>query len=142
MVTRFLFIIKALSRHQWEELFHAILWVPLVRTALLLLPWRSVSAALDGKAVTTLESPDWASAKATVWAVGAVSRRLLRDRPCLTQALVAQRRLRKHGVETRLKLGATQTEGVFRAHAWLEQDGHVILGGSDSAKLYNLFRPI
>ena len=83
-----------------------------------------------------------ARARIDRWAVHAVTRRILRGRPCLTQALVARRFLRRHGVETELRLGALLDGSQFRAHAWLERDGHVVIGGVESTQAYTSFRPI
>lgn len=48
---------------------------------------------------------------------------------CLTQALAGWVMLTRHGAVSRIRIGVTspQQEG-FRAHAWLESEGRVILG--------------
>ena len=49
---------------------------------------------------------------------------------CLVQALAAQRMLGRRGVATKLQIGARRgdDEGLD-AHAWLERNGEIILGG-------------
>jgi hypothetical protein len=63
-------------------------------------------------------------------AVEAVSRRIPQA-TCLTQALSAQLLLRHLGYDSSLCLGvARDHRGEFRAHAWLEREGSVVIGGT------------
>ncbi len=53
---------------------------------------------------------------------------------CLTQAVAAQLLLRRHGYQSRLCLGAMRSaQGAFAAHAWIEHDGRIVVGGAGSA---------
>lgn len=47
---------------------------------------------------------------------------------CLKEALVLSRLLARDGVSTQLRIGVGRQAEAFAAHAWLEQDGRVILG--------------
>ena len=47
---------------------------------------------------------------------------------CLTKALVLQAVLSRRGVESSLLVGAATIEGCFRAHAWVEARGQVLIG--------------
>jgi hypothetical protein len=50
---------------------------------------------------------------------------------CLTRAITGQYLLRKAGIESRLCIGVMRDDHKkFQAHAWLEKDCRVILGGS------------
>jgi hypothetical protein len=51
---------------------------------------------------------------------------------CLRQALVAWWLLGRRGVDTNLVIGVRKDEQGFAAHAWVELDGDVIIGGADS----------
>ena len=54
-------------------------------------------------------------------------------RPCLPQALAAQLLLVRRGFPARLRLGVAKGDrGQVRAHAWMETDGRVVTGGSES----------
>ena len=65
-----------------------------------------------------------------IWAVEAVSKFVPRA-SCLTQAIAAKLLLRRFGQDAQLCLGVAHTEdGTLRAHAWLEREGHPVLGGS------------
>ena len=73
-----------------------------------------------------------------VWAASAVAGRLLPKRPCLTQALVVQFLLRRRGDNAAtLRIGVAK-DGDFgiAAHAWVEREGEVIIGGTDSPHRY------
>jgi Transglutaminase-like superfamily len=73
-----------------------------------------------------------------VWAVEAASRFVPRAN-CLTQALAAQIMLQRHGHSATLCLGVQRTPArPFRAHAWLELNGEIILGGEESRLLARL----
>jgi hypothetical protein len=62
---------------------------------------------------------------------------------CLAQALAAQVLLARAGVPTQLRIGVARSAGApLRAHAWLERDGCVILGGSDKLARFTPFPPL
>jgi hypothetical protein len=64
-----------------------------------------------------------------VWAVGAAGRLVPRT-TCLARALAAQALLARRGHASELRLGVAGGAGrVFEAHAWLERDGRVLIGG-------------
>ena len=66
------------------------------------------------------------------WAVRIASRYLPRA-SCLTQPLAASFLLQRRGQPTTLRVGvAKNVRGHFEAHAWLENDGQIIIGGSDT----------
>ena len=50
---------------------------------------------------------------------------------CLKKALVLSWLLRRRGVATALHIGVARWDGRLAAHAWLEQNGEVILGGPE-----------
>ncbi len=145
MMSRLLHSVRTvprLSGLQWVALGQAVAWTALVRAALTVVPWRRVAAASEQRKVRS-GAPDWARARAVVWAVEAVARRVLPERPCLTQALVAQRLLRKHGVDTQLLLGAARIPGKpLQAHAWLEHEGQIVIGRIQTEVPYTAFRPV
>lgn len=71
------------------------------------------------------------------WAVRAVARRLFGDKPCLPQALGLQWLLRRRGYDTLLHIGVRKDDkGKLEAHAWLEKDDFVLIGGSSSRYTY------
>jgi hypothetical protein len=76
-----------------------------------------------------------------LWAVAAVNRRLFPDRPCLTQALAARYLLSRGGVPSVLQIGVTRDGSELQAHAWLEREGGVIIGGEQSPARYRRLGP-
>ena len=67
-----------------------------------------------------------------VWAVETAGRHLPAC-TCLSKALVAQSLLWRHGYSTKLQIGVVKgSERSIKAHAWLEHDGMVVIGGPES----------
>jgi hypothetical protein len=64
------------------------------------------------------------------WAVEVASRRTVGRATCLVEALVAQVVLAAQGHPSQLQFGVARSEaGGVRAHAWVESDGRVVIGG-------------
>jgi hypothetical protein len=56
---------------------------------------------------------------------------------CLAQAIVACRILNRAGIPAAVRIGAAKSEGsAIHAHAWVEYEGRIILGGEESAVTY------
>lgn len=129
-----------LTWSQWRDLSRASAWILGTRAALSVLSWKRVSNAFS-QTHRPVGPLNLSRAKQTVWAVDAVAKRILGDKPCLTQALVARHLLRDYGVETDLLLGAARKEtGEIEAHAWLEREGIVVIGGATSPQKYITFQ--
>ena len=64
-----------------------------------------------------------------LWAMKAAKRRCPIRTTCLGEALVAEALFVQHGYKPTLCIGAARREGRFEAHAWLEQDDTVVIGG-------------
>ena len=70
-----------------------------------------------------------------IWAVDVVGRRLFPQNPCLTQAVVVQRLLRRRGIPAELRIGVRKEQGAtLEAHAWVEHGGEVVMGGRGLAE--------
>ena len=64
-----------------------------------------------------------------VWAVATASR-CVPGSTCLVRALGARTLLSRYGYSSKLRLGvARRPDGAFEAHAWLEHDTRVLIGG-------------
>jgi hypothetical protein len=50
---------------------------------------------------------------------------------CLIQALAAQALLLRHGYEPKLTIGVRKDRNQLSAHAWVECDQHILVGGPD-----------
>ena len=65
------------------------------------------------------------------WAIEAVSRRTP-GAHCLVQSYAAVRLFREYGYPAVMRIGVAKPEGKFSAHAWVELDGCIVIGGADS----------
>ena len=113
-------------------LMGAVSLLAATRVALWLLPFRTVQRLLgcvaQGAPVSCVGEAS--SADRIAWAVS-VAGRYLPAATCLVQALAAQILLTRQGQIGRLRIGVARgAEGEFQAHAWLECQGRVIIGGS------------
>lgn len=112
-----------------------------IRLGLWLLPFRTFRRLLDRVTHAphrpgTLDRRQ-ASPEQVVWAVTTASRYLPGARTCLVRALAAQVLLARRGHPTRLRIGVAKGEaGQLEAHAWVEKDGKVLIGGTDDLARY------
>jgi hypothetical protein len=119
----------------------------IIRLGLWLVPFRTLQKILERLfrcPVTASEqslSPEKVlSAKKVSWAVRAVSR-YVPSATCLAQALTLQALLSQMGIHSALELGVTRNdESGFTAHAWVEIDGTVIIGGEERDRYTRLMR--
>jgi hypothetical protein len=124
--------LRALSGAERRLLVEAALLLAVIRAALWLLPFEGVRRVTRrlGRPPRRRPSVDGADEARLVWAVGAAGRGLPRI-TCLVRALAAQALLARHGRASELRLGvARRPDGAFAAHAWLEREGRVLLGGA------------
>ncbi|MBE2262957.1 MAG: lasso peptide biosynthesis B2 protein [Burkholderiaceae bacterium] len=70
-------------------------------------------------------------------AVSIAGRRSLWPTSCLRQALLLQVLLARQGMDSQLRIGVRNSpdEG-FGAHAWVERDGQVLIGGEHASQQY------
>ena len=74
---------------------------------------------------------DRSSLDRITWAV-TVASRYVPAATCLTQALATQVLLGRYRYPACLRIGVVKGEGgQFQAHAWVESDGVVVIGGSE-----------
>jgi len=131
-----------LSGSERRLLEASVLLVAAVRLLLWLLPSR-LTLSVARSLVMVPERPSTArpSLERIIWAIDAASRRIPQA-TCLTQAIAAQLLLRRYGYGARLCLGvAADGHGGFRAHAWVERDGTILIGGEESRGLSRLTLP-
>lgn len=62
---------------------------------------------------------------------------------CLTQALVTQFLLARQNLGSTLRIGVSKSAtGEFKAHAWLECCGEIIIGGSAAYRSYTVLHSL
>jgi Transglutaminase-like superfamily len=112
----------------------ALLILARTRLALSILPWRRMRAPVIRSIAPALRT----NADRLEWAIRATSRFIPRA-TCLTQALALQRLLAHHGYESRVQIGARNTDGHFGAHAWVEHEGGSFLSTAAELTRYARF---
>jgi hypothetical protein len=66
-------------------------------------------------------------------AVNKSGRNFLGVDSCFPQALVGEMLLKRGGYPAKLRIGVNKEQGgEFKAHAWVEMDGNVVIGGPRS----------
>jgi hypothetical protein len=119
------------------------LLIVILQTALKVLPFQRVMVGVDRVA---RPRPSVGSGQdghsqfdrdLAVWAVEAAGRRLLSRNPCLPKALAVLILFHRAGVPAELRLGVTrEADGPVEAHAWVESDGRVVIGGDVPLETY------
>ena len=104
-------------------------WVWLVRVGLWMLPFRRMQRLCEAFGRSkVMRLPDAPTAAQIVWGVRLASRNVPRA-TCLTQALAAEILMGRNGYSSQVRIGvAVKPEAGFRAHAWLEHEGRVLIG--------------
>jgi hypothetical protein len=127
-------LLRRINELSWMECGRfaiALALVILIRLGLWLLPYRWIQTVVVGwnRRQPRVAEVNWQRIRSVIWAVEAASRRVPRA-SCLTQALTAQVLLSRIGHPTELRWGVTrQPDGQFAAHAWLELNRRVLIGG-------------
>jgi hypothetical protein len=85
-----------------------------------------------------LQEVEKASVDKVAWAVMVASHYIPGAR-CLAQALATQVLLERRGYPTQLRIGFTRgMGGQMSAHAWVESQGRVAIGGAGNISYYTL----
>jgi hypothetical protein len=106
-------------------------WFTLVAVRILLwvAPYRWIEARLmKPPAATAADVPAADLARAVTRAS-----RLVPFATCLTQALAGGFLIRRAGRNAIIHFGVARGDAGFKAHAWLESDGGILIGGSEAA---------
>jgi hypothetical protein len=111
-------------------LLKAALLLGAIRMGLRLLPFQTLKRLLDS--ASSSRAATKFSSDRIVWAVTAAGRYVLGNGPCLTQALAVQLLLKRRGYPASLRIGvARKGQGELQAHAWVESEDRVVVGGGD-----------
>jgi hypothetical protein len=74
-----------------------------------------------------------------VWAVETAARHMPLANTCLTQALAAQVLLARRGYPALLRIGVVKGDkDNLQAHAWVESEGEVVIGGYELERYAHL----
>jgi len=126
-----------LPRGERWLLIKAALLLGVIRIGLRLLPFQTLKRLLDS--ASQPRATDQFSSDRIAWAVTAAGRYVLGDKPCLTQALAVQLLFKRRGYPASLRIGVARKErGELQAHAWVESDDKVVVGGGDLSRYTQL----
>jgi hypothetical protein len=121
-------------------LINALLLLGAIRLGLKLLPFQTLRRLLAriAQPIRTLLEVEKASVDKVAWAVMVASHYIPGAR-CLAQALATQVLLERRGYPTQLRIGFTRDKGgQMSAHAWVESQGRVAIGGAGNMARYIL----
>jgi hypothetical protein len=123
-------------------LVEAVLWLGATRLGLWLLSLKQLRRLLARAAGSSLRwHRSTPSVERIVWAVSA-AQRVVRA-TCLPQALAAEALLLRSGYTASLRVGVVRTApGRLVAHAWVENDGRVVLGDLRELSRYAPLPPL
>ena len=122
-----------LPRSDQRLLVTAVILLPAIKLGMTLLSYRELRSLVDraARATRSPRNTPRASPERIAWAVERAGH-CVPGATCLTQALVAKVLLERRGYSTLVRVGFTRTNGDEPlAHAWVESDGRVVLGGSE-----------
>ena len=109
-----------------------------VRVALFAMPFRHVYGLAVGLPPGRRRPSRSERLEADLWAVRTAGHRLFPRNPCLAEAITGFLLLRRAGHDPTMRLGVRRSlvSEAPRAHAWVECDGQVLVGGSSAPGLY------
>lgn len=123
----------ALTASDRHLLAKTALLLGMIRLGLWLLPFQTLRRLVVKMTQTTSElqkDDDLVFVNKVVWAVRVVSRRMPGKVKCLARALTTQVLLGRHGYQSQIRIGVAKgNQGQLEAHAWVESQGKVIIGG-------------
>jgi hypothetical protein len=112
-------------------LVRAALLLGVLRLGLWLLPFQTLRRLVGTFTARSKRVRDAKRLSKTrvVWAVETAARYGSPTATCLTQALAAQVLLARRGYPALLHIGVVRSKNKLQAHAWVESEGEVVIGG-------------
>lgn len=126
--------LRSLNSAEWRLLLAALPLVAVCRLGLWVLPFETLRRLVEKVAVA--RGRGWSKPAEAARAVRIAARWIPRA-SCLVQALALRILLARTGHNARLHIGVAFKEGrKFDAHAWVETQEGILIGGSDSRERY------
>src|SRR5581483_7678328 len=116
---------RPLTLSEWKLAAEALMLVPLLAAASRIC---SPSRVCRLGAARRVGGGGTVSPETLATIVNAVASRVKAG--CLTKALVLHVMLRRRGIRSALVVGAARSNGLLRAHAWVESNGRTLIGAS------------
>ncbi len=128
---------------QRRLLLKSVVLIAIFRVALDGFSFRHAARLMERWAQREGPPPDDFSPEELAHAIRLASGSMLRDRPCLPQALALHLLYRRRGIESRLRIGVKKTEtGKLEAHAWVQRDALVVIGALPNLHEYTVLPDI
>ncbi len=120
-------------------LLEALILIVVIRIGLSIRGYAAIARFVDrfdrGDS-TSSNSADSFSYRAA-WAVSKASRIIKNDKPCLAQSLALRLLLNRKGLGSKIVIGVKKSDDFsIQAHAWVEKEGEVLIGGASSPFRY------
>jgi hypothetical protein len=113
-----------------------------VRLGLWLFPFQTLRRLLDRMTGGNTTLQEETSIAKITWAI-TVASGYVPAATCLTQALTTQVLLGQQGHTGTLRIGVVRSEvGQFQAHAWVEYQGRVVIGGIEAPSRFTPLPPL
>jgi hypothetical protein len=113
------------SKERWL-LISAFLLLWAVRVGLWVLKFSALDSISKGRKSSHKQTEF--TEEQIVWSIKAASAFVLQA-TCLTQAITARFLLSRYGYGADLRIGVLRENDQLKAHAWLENEGRVLMGG-------------
>jgi hypothetical protein len=121
-----------LSAAEKRVLFQAAAWLVLWRVLLAAAPFARVQQLVSRACGGSVSRCSGAPAPFRIGYLVAAAANLIPGTTCLPRALAAHVLLGRHGHGAELHIGVNRdSQGRFQAHAWVETEGRVIIGGPE-----------
>ena len=133
---------KALDALQWRCLILSLVLLPLIDVGLRTMGYKRTVAALNRWARSFASGAheggeSEARLKRMARVVSVAGRRSLWPTSCLRQALCLWFLLARRGIVVEVRIGVDKpADGQFVAHAWVERQGQVLIGGDQVQERY------
>jgi len=141
-MVRFVRFLRLSAEQRWL-LCKAVTLLAAIRLSLWLLPYPPVRTLLDrlGRSSPRL-AKDPSPAERLAWATTVAGRFVPGGSHCLSQALTLRTLMTRRGHPTQICYGVRELDGApFMAHAWVEHDGVVLIGGGNLDRFRQLLAP-
>lgn len=119
----------SLSTGERRLLVSAVFYLVATRVALWLVPFGEIFKRSSAVAVARDQNNSLPPQR-IAWAIRVASRYLAGTGSCLVQSLAAQTMLARRGYSSHLRIGVAKDKGGrLKAHAWVECEGKIVIGG-------------
>lgn len=113
-----------------------------VRLAIVVIGFKRLRDRIEGTRLSRTRVERSAAPDRIAWAVQAAGTAIPGGRNCLMRALATELLMRRAGYPCELRIGVSNSEPAgFKAHAWLESEGKILIGEFALGEYAALNRP-